>query len=652
MSPIASVLVIDDNDVDRERIERLLRGRYSVLGVDSGSAGLQSFDRGTFDCVLLDLRLPDCDGLELLPELVRHGAPVMVLTGQGSEHAAVAALKCGAADYLSKSDLSARTLDLAIAGVLEKRRMQAELDRREQELARRLEELEASNRALRENEARLRVVFEQLPVIVWTADASLVVTSVMGESAIVDEAIPPLGRTVRDAIERAKASGGAPDSGALRAVEAHEQALRGEHARFELMLSGSELECCVEPLRDEDGEPCGVVGVAIDVSERRALESHVRQSQKMEALGSLAGGVAHDFNNLLTAIMNFAALGLEATDAETPVHVDLQEILKTTHRGRELVRRLLTFTHADRADPEIVDVDAVATDMERMLRGMLGPRVEFVLRCRAADNRVRIDRVALGECLVNLVVNAGDAMRGSGRLEVAIDRTRLPGDEDVITSLPPGEYVRLRFTDDGPGIPPAIRQRVFDPFFTTKERGEGTGLGLAVSLRMVAKAGGDITLSCPREGGAVFTIYLPRTEEPIAEAPAASQREVVESSCLGTVFVVEDEPQIRKLIVRVLQREGFTAHSADDPELALSLIVERADTIDLVLTDVLMPKMTGPMLVRELRTQIPELPVLFMSGYVGDSDDQELAIPDARLLRKPFTPSELIATVREVLDRR
>ncbi len=383
-----------------------------------------------------------------------------------------------------------------------------------------------------------------------------------------------------------------------------------------------------------------------DISARVQLEEQVRQSQKMEAVGRLAGGVAHDFNNLLSVIMSATSLASDRLAEGDPGREDLADVLAAAERAAELTRALLAFSRKQVVQTRVVDVDAMLAGMESMLRRLIGEDIELRVVPGSAGQRTRADFAQLENMVMNLVVNARDSMPDGGQLTLATAPVTL--DEAwARTHLDtrPGPYLALTISDTGVGMNAATRARIFEPFFTTKGPGRGTGLGLSTVFGIVKQAGGSIWVESEPGHGATFTIYLPATEEALAFAPsaaAAAEPTAEPAKDHRTILLVEDEPQVRKVAAVILRQAGFTVLEAGSGADALALAAKHGHGIDLLLTDMVMPGMNGRQLAEALRALRPGLRVLFMSGY----SEQDLG-PDA--LHKPFAPETLLAKVRAVV---
>jgi two-component system, cell cycle sensor histidine kinase and response regulator CckA len=384
-------------------------------------------------------------------------------------------------------------------------------------------------------------------------------------------------------------------------------------------------------LRSHDGEPVVVVNYR-DVTDQRSLREQLFHAQKLEAVGRLAGGIAHDFNNLLTAISGYGEFLASSFDDDDPRRADALEIVRAADRASALTAQLLTFSRRQVAETEVLDLGEVVLGLGRLLSRLLGEEVTLVTRADAGC-LVRGDRGQLEQVLANLAVNARDAMPDGGTLEIAV-RAEV-------------DRVELVVTDTGTGIEPDALPHIFEPFFTTKEPGRGTGLGLATVYGIVAEAGGEVSASSEPGAGSVFRISLPRVAEtPAPQGPEATRPD--ERQGTETVLVAEDEETIRRLVTQVLSRSGYTVHVAASGDEALALL-ERERSVDLLLTDVVMPGMSGPDLARAATATNPALRVLYTSGYASEPDEA-FEDPDVEFIGKPFSPQALVAKVREVLD--
>ena len=406
----------------------------------------------------------------------------------------------------------------------------------------------------------------------------------------------------------------------------------------------------VSLITDEDGEEI-LLGTVFDMTERRRLEEQLLQSQKMEAVGRLAGGIAHDFNNLLTAVSGYSELLLTQLPEGDPRRESAEEIRQAGSRAAALTRQLLAFSRRQVLEPRVLDLNAVISGMERMLRRVIGEDVELTTALEPELWRSKADPGQIEQAILNLVVNARDAMPRGGRLTVETANVEL--DEKfagLYATVHPGPHVMLAVSDTGVGMDAELQARLFEPFFTTKERGKGTGLGLSTTYGIVKQSGGSIWVYSEPGHGTTFKIYLPRCEEPLEDrvAPAPTK-----APAAGTesVLLVEDEPEVRRLVEKLLALRGYKVLSAGSPSEAIALARRHEAPIELLLTDVIMPGMNGRELARVLAETRPRMKVLYMSGYTDAAISQQgILAPGTAFLSKPFTPDVLARKVREVID--
>ncbi len=400
----------------------------------------------------------------------------------------------------------------------------------------------------------------------------------------------------------------------------------------------------------EHGEPTRGVGISMDVTARRTLEEQYQQAQKMEAMGQLAGGVAHDFNNLLTAILGYCELLLDTIAPGDPRRADLAEIHKAGESAAGLTRQLLAFSRKEIIEPKLLDLNAVVSDMRAMLERLIGEDVAIVMRLPPGPAIVKADRGQIEQIVMNLAVNARDAMPTGGTLTITAASVEL--DEhytSVHFAVKPGPYVMLTVADTGTGMTPQVQARLFEPFFTTKERGKGTGLGLATIHGIVRRNGGNVNVYTEIGRGTSFKVYFPRADagEMVIDTPPLSSPHVGTQ----TVLVVEDAEGLRELARRLLERLGYTVLVAENAEVAMA-VFEQTPSIDVILTDVVMPGASGPELSRRLTDLRPSVKVIYMSGYTEDAIVKHGVLsPGIAFLHKPFTSDTLGRIVRQVLDR-
>ncbi len=625
------ILVLEDNDADAELVEVELRraeldftARRVVTRPDFERA-LREFHP---DIIVFDHQLPQFSGvaaLELASALAPH-APFILLTGSLDEETAVEYMKAGAADYILKGRLT--RLGPAVRGALERERMK---------------------RQLREREEYFKSLIEQAMDIIAVLDAdgavryaSPSVLPLLGYGA--EELV---GQHIFDLVHpddigpalRVFAEGVATGQG---------DRLLGLQVRHKDGTYRS-LEAIGRYLLD-DPVVRGVVINARDVTERRSLERQLLQAQKMEAVGRLAGGIAHDFNNVLTAIFGYADLLTEEFPAGSPARQDLEEIRKAATRASALTRQLLAFSRQQVLAPMVLSVNDLVDDVDKMLRRLVGEDVELRLNLARDAGNVRADSGQLQQVIMNLVVNARDAMPTGGKLVIETADAELTEQyAEMHQAVIPGRYVMLAVSDTGVGMDAQTKARIFEPFFTTKEKGKGTGLGLSTVYGIVKQSGGYVWVYSEPGHGTTFKLYLPRVDAP-AE-PQAPPRETATLTGTETILLAEDDEILRPLTKGLLTKLGYTVLDAKSAEQALAVAGARQGPIHLLVADVVMPGASGRELARRLAQSRPETRVLYVSGYTDDAIVHHgMLDPGLKFLQKPFTPAALARKVREVLD--
>jgi two-component system cell cycle sensor histidine kinase/response regulator CckA len=510
----------------------------------------------------------------------------------------------------------------------------------------------ASERALRESEERYRDLFDSANDLVCVASPEgvfLYVNKAWHESiGYSDDELRRL--TLLDVVH--------PDS-RQRYSQALTRVLAGENVNhLELVfLTSAGVSITVEGnlSRTASVVEAGMVrGIFRDVTERKRVEEHLRRAERMQAAGRLAGGVAHEVNNMMTGVIGFSQFLLDDLELDDPRRAEVKEIIKAGNRAADVTRQLLAFTRQQLLRPEVLDVNVVVENLEKMLRRSLGAEHTLDLRLGPDTGRIRADGGQLEQVLINLVLNARDAMNGRGRVTIATQRATL--DEvyaqrhDTVT-VPPGPYVRLEVTDTGCGMTRDVQARIFEPFFTTKGVGQGTGLGLSTVYGIVKQSGGFIWVYSEPDQGSAFKIYLPETETPSNEG-VMRDPVVTTGSGSETILIIEDEEIVRHLTCRGLRANGYEVIEAVNGEEGLRRVAENPHRINLVVCDVVMPGMGGREVGARLARSEPELPILYISGYTGDDVVQRgLLEAGSPFQQKPFTADGLARTIRQMLDR-
>ncbi len=413
-------------------------------------------------------------------------------------------------------------------------------------------------------------------------------------------------------------------------------------------------------LRDSEGRIVGIRSTIQDISDRKraeqekaSLEEQLRQSQKMEAIGHLAGGIAHDFNNLLTIIKGYSQLSLIELKEGDPLKGNIEEVKKATDRAADLIRQLLAFSRRQVMEMRVLDLNILLQNLDKMLRRVIGEDIELVTLLAEDLGRVKTDPGQIEQVILNLAVNARDAMPSGGKLTIETANVEL--DETYArrhVAVTPGRYVMLAVSDTGVGMTPEVRDRVFEPFFTTKEKGKGTGLGLSTVYGIVKQSEGNIWIYSEPGHGTTFKIYLPQAEELLEEV---KEKVVGEELPCGseTVLVVEDEEEVRKVAARILRGQGYKVLEASNGADTLMICKEQKERFHLILTDVVMPQMSGRQLVEQLRQVYQNFKVLYMSGYTDNTIVHHGVLERGiNYIQKPFTVGALACKVREVLDNK
>ena len=630
------VLMVEDNDNDAVLINRELARLTpppAVQHVRTKPAFATALEGFAPHAILSDHNIPGFGGWEALEiaQRARPDVPFILVTGSLDEETAVRYLKGGAADYILKDRLV--RLGPALLEALERARQRE---------------------ALREQERLLRQIIDANPSLIFVKDWN-------GRFVLVNQATAHVYGTTVDALV------GKTDGDFNRNTEEVAHFLRDDR---DVMSSGQSKIIAEEPVTNPAGETrwfqtikvplrspaegtATLLGVATEITERKRLEEQLLQSQKMEAVGQLAGGVAHDFNNILTAIVGYTDLLAAELASNVRQLEDLEEIRKAARRAAALTRQLLAFSRKQVLEPRIIDVNAVVLNLDKMLRSLISENIE--LKTDLADNlgAARADPNQIEQVIMNLAINARDAMPDGGTVTIETGNVTL---DDAYAgqhvSVIPGEYVMLAVSDTGCGMDAKTQSRIFEPFFTTKPAGRGTGLGLSTVYGIVKQTGGNIWLYSEPGKGTTFKVYLPAIAalpEDIGKvAPAEAPRRGA-----GTVLVVEDDEQLRRLTHRALDAQGYTVLVADRGATALDIARRHKGEIDLLLTDVIMPDTNGRKLAETIRAARPGMRVLYMSGYPdGAIASHGMLEPGVAYLAKPFTTEAITRRVREVLEAR
>ncbi len=508
-----------------------------------------------------------------------------------------------------------------------------------------LEDLERAQAERHEGRARLGMMIEKMPAVLWTTDKELRFTSGVGAG------LEHLGLRSNEIVGLTLYQYFQANDPGFPAIAAHLKALAGEAVTYEMEWKKRAFETHVQALRDSEGAVIGVIGVALDITDRKQLADQLRQSQKMQAIGELAGGVAHDFNNLLMVVKGHAEILLSRLPESSPLRNNVEQVDGAADRAASLTRQLLAFSRMQVLQPRVLDLNEVVGGLTKMFSRVIGENIEMVFVPGARLGRVKADRTQIEQVLLNLVVNARDAMPNGGRVTIGTSNAYLDREYSVKHhSLQPGHWIMLTVSDTGCGMDAQTQSRIFEPFFTTKAQGKGTGLGLATVYGVVKQSGGFIYVYSEVGRGTTFKIYLPQVS-------AAVDKEAVEKTVVPpargseTILVVEDEESVRELVRDYLAATGYNVLEASDGAQALEIAAAHRGPIHMVVTDVVMPRLSGRELVARITAQRPNLKVLYISGYTDDSIFRNGVLEGGvAYLQKPFNLKTIAQKIREVLD--
>ena len=633
------VLVVEDSETDAKLVGRELRraGHHVAIDrVEDPDAMRAALAREAWDVIVSDWQMPRFTAPEALRVLKEAGldVPFIIVSGTVGEDTAVEAMRAGASDYVLKGNIAR----LAPAVERELRERNGRASRRR------------SEEALRASEARFARLWDSGIVGICIADvlgniheankAFLHMVGYSSEELLSREVnwaeMTPSEWRSSDArgVEQLKSRGVAPPW--------EKELVRKDGRRVPVLLGVAML----------DYPNC--IAFFADLSERkraeealRKSEEQLRQAQKMEAIGQFAGAIAHDFNNMLAVILSCSSLLTSELGESDPRRADAEDIKLAAERAATLTRQLLAFSRLQMFESRVLDLNAVVGGLEKMVRRLIGENIELSTALDKRLGRIEADQGQIEQVILNLIVNARDAMPQSGKLRIETTNFDLDAAHAwEHAPVQPGDYVLLAISDTGMGMNAATQRRIFEPFFTTKEKGKGTGLGLSTCYGIVKQSGGYIGVHSEPGQGSVFKVYLPRVAKKLA--PIADRKASVELRGNETILLVEDDDRVRAVAERILVGNGYRVIVAKDAKEALAL---NEQCVDLVLSDVIMPGMSGPTLVEYLRRQRPALKALYMSGYMEHPIVENGGInPAVNLVQKPFTPESLVRKVRAILE--
>jgi PAS domain S-box-containing protein len=623
------LLLIEDSENDAQLLVReLKRAGYDVRyeRVDTEETLNAALDRQMWDLAIGDYSMPQFSGMAALRMIQERGLdlPFISVSGTITEEMAVAAMRAGAKDYVTKGHLQ---------------RLIPAIERE-------LRESDA-RAALRDAEASFATLVEFAPIGIYRSNPAGQFLSV--NSALVrmlgydssDEVLPlDMSRDVyADADERQRLLD--RDTYSDRQYDDVEATWKRKDGRL------LQVQLSVRAVRNAAGQVDYYETFVRDVTDQRRLQQQLTQSQKMEAIGRLAGGVAHDFNNLLTVITSYSDLVFQDLPPDDPRRDDVDQVRKAADGAAALTRQLLAFSRQQVLEPKVIDLNSVVDNLKKILQRVIGEDVDLTTVLATKLGAVKADISQIEQILMNLAVNARDAMPTGGQL--TIETTNVDYDPERQQRADGSRaFVMLAVTDTGTGMDEATKAKIFEPFFTTKQPGKGTGLGLATVYAIVTQAGGDIWVYSELGHGTSFKIYLPQVDA-VPTTAAAVHVDLPRGT--ETVLLVEDAAAVRAVARQVLQRQGYRVLEASDGEDALYLAARHQGTIDLVLTDVVMPRAGGRELAERLLAVRPDTRVLYMSGYTDDSVVRHGILEGGvTYLQKPFSPEGLARKVRDVLD--
>jgi len=634
---LITALLVEDNPGDARLIREIFANdpvhRIDLAHVQCMADAEKRLAADRFDVIVLDLGLPDAQGLEAVRRA--HAAaplvPLVVVTGLDDDSMGTQALRAGAQDYLTKGQLDKGGFWRA---------MRYAMERKTTELAH------------SQSAESYKVLFDSNPQPMWVLDSESIAFLAVNRAAVrkygysseeflgmtLAALVTPEGARDLDARFASDLSLGVTSLGPAAGLQHRKkngEVIDVEIARSPIVFQGRSA----------------VLALVKDVTERNSLQAQLVRPQKMESLGRLAGGLAHDMNNLMGVVLGYGDIALEYLDPASPVRENVAGMQKAAGQAVAIVRQLLMFSSKQIQKPQMLSLNAVVESMKELLRHLLGEDIQLFFDLDSGLGTVRADPGQLEQVIMNLVLNARDAMPEGGRLRMATANAEWDGaDPRRQLDAPAGRYVTLTVSDTGCGMDMNTQARVFEPFFTTKEPGKGTGLGLATAYGIVKQSGGSISVTSELEHGSTFRICLPRVEgapqprtieKPSKEIPAGSE----------TVLLVEDAEPLREVVRQFLQQGGYKVLVAEDGAAALIAALRYDGPIHLLLTDVVMPGLSGPRIAQELHAARPGMRVLYMSGYTDEALGRHGVLEQGiALLEKPFTRRSLLRKLREVLD--
>jgi two-component system cell cycle sensor histidine kinase/response regulator CckA len=654
----ARILIVDDERLDRQVLEVMLTSEgFELVTAASGEEALALVAQQPPDLILLDVVMPDTDGYQVAVKIkgdpATRNIPIIMITTLDDHDAKMLGLSAGAEDFLTKP-VDRAELCVRVRNLLRLKAHGDYYDKQshalEAEVLMRTADVRQEREALRVTEERMRFAMEAAGVGMWDMDYTTGVHTwsktleaqyglqpgTFGGTfeAFIDRVHPEDREVLLETVGKAVKAGG--DFSVQNRTIWPDGTVRWLNGSGRVLLGA-------------DNEPLRAIGVSQDITERRRLEQQAQQAQKMEAVGRLASGVAHDFNNLLSVILGCAEM--MRTDVAMPKghEEDLTEIMQAARRAAGLTKQLLAFGRQQVMHAVALDVNGLIQDMTGMFDRLLGDNVDVALALAPNLGAALADRGQLEQVVMNLVVNARDAMPGGGRVTIQTADVELETSMFHDEATLPGDYVMIAVTDTGSGMSKDTQRRLFEPFFTTKEPGNGTGLGLSTSYGIVKQSKGYIWVYSELGQGTTFKVYLPRAAAAIPVPAVRAEAGAPLPRASETVLLVEDEAGVRRVSKRILDKAGFRVFEAANSEEAEALYARHGNAIDLLVTDVSMPGGGGPELVGRLQSHAPGLRVLYMSGNAEHAVHPAKVDRHLPFVQKPFTGAELVRQVREAL---
>lgn len=631
MQTTKKILLVEDNPGDAELIKTILHSDtnsgFSIHVEERLSSAVSFLSDNNVDIVLLDLGLPDSQGLGALIKIKQAfpHIPVIVITGNEDESVGVKAVQNGAQDYILKGLIPRhyliQTIDYAI-------------QRQESEFK------------LRQSEEKYRSIVENIGIGVALLDKDRKILETNNKlqqwfSALAEKKEQTCFQSIACMCNGSGKTEHCPVKKTLADGRTHKATLKNERRTYQLLSS---------PLNDKKSRAKGAILLIEDITDRVSIEKKLRQAQKMESLGTLAGGVAHDFNNILTAIKGFASLA--AYDAADPDQLkdDLNEIIKASERASDLVRQILTFSRMAEFEKKPIRIDLIVKETLKLLRSTLPASIEIQSRVEKITDMVIADPTQIHQIMMNLGTNAAYAMEvQGGRLTVTLQKKAIENRINGDSHLSKGPYLKLVVEDTGCGIPEDILDSIFDPYFTTKSMGDGTGLGLSVVQGIVRDTGGEIQVSSKINQGSSFSLFFPVAEK---TAPLPVKKASIKHlNGNEHILVIDDEPPVLSIVERILEKFGYQIHMEPNGCDAMKYLEKNHKNTDLILSDMTMPKMTGLELSKKIKALDIDIPVIIMTGYSRLLSPEAVADSGiAAVVEKPIAPELFVQKIRETLD--